>query len=309
MTQTILGAGGAIGKELAKALPQYTEKIRLVSRNPKKVNPTDELISADVMDKDALFNAIQGSSVVYITVGFPYSTKAWESHWPMFMKNTIAACRESSSRLVFFDNIYMYDPTRLGDMDESTPINPCNKKGQVRTTIANMLMDEVESGHIQALIARCADYYGPAIQHTSALTEMVISKLVEGKRPQWMRSLDYKHSMTYVPDAGKATALLGTTDDAFNQVWHLPTADNPPTGQGWIDMIAKELDVELKPQVISHFMLKSLGLFVPILKELAEMSYQYSTDYVFKSHKFEKRFKVNPTSYSDGIKETVLHGI
>ncbi|MCB0684622.1 MAG: hypothetical protein KDC32_27455, partial [Saprospiraceae bacterium] len=30
--QTILGAGGAIGIELAKALPQYTDRIRLVSR-------------------------------------------------------------------------------------------------------------------------------------------------------------------------------------------------------------------------------------------------------------------------------------
>jgi len=42
--QTILGAGGAIGTELAKALTKYTNKIRLVSRNPKKVNPGDELL-------------------------------------------------------------------------------------------------------------------------------------------------------------------------------------------------------------------------------------------------------------------------
>ena len=36
--QTILGSTGIIGKELAKALPQYTNKVRLVSRNPKKAN-------------------------------------------------------------------------------------------------------------------------------------------------------------------------------------------------------------------------------------------------------------------------------
>ncbi len=36
--QTILGAGGSIGIELAKALPKYTTDIRLVGRNPKKVN-------------------------------------------------------------------------------------------------------------------------------------------------------------------------------------------------------------------------------------------------------------------------------
>lgn len=41
--QTILGAGGAIGSELARELSQYTHKIRLVSRNPQQVNATDEL--------------------------------------------------------------------------------------------------------------------------------------------------------------------------------------------------------------------------------------------------------------------------
>ena len=41
--QTILGSGGAIGISLAKELMNYTNQIRLVSRNPKKVNETDEL--------------------------------------------------------------------------------------------------------------------------------------------------------------------------------------------------------------------------------------------------------------------------
>ena len=47
MKQTILGSGGAIGIELAKALTAYTTDIRLVSRNPKKVNPNDEVFPAD----------------------------------------------------------------------------------------------------------------------------------------------------------------------------------------------------------------------------------------------------------------------
>lgn len=40
MKQTVLGAGGAIGIELAKVLTPYTTNIRLVGRNPKKVNLT-----------------------------------------------------------------------------------------------------------------------------------------------------------------------------------------------------------------------------------------------------------------------------
>ena len=40
MKHTILGSTGTIGRELAKALTQYTGDIRLVSRNPKRVKST-----------------------------------------------------------------------------------------------------------------------------------------------------------------------------------------------------------------------------------------------------------------------------
>ena len=46
--QTILGANGTIGKVLARELKNYTNQIRLVSRNPVKVNETDELFPADL---------------------------------------------------------------------------------------------------------------------------------------------------------------------------------------------------------------------------------------------------------------------
>ena len=44
--QTILGANGTIGSALAKELRTYTDKIRLVGRNPKRINDTN-LINAN----------------------------------------------------------------------------------------------------------------------------------------------------------------------------------------------------------------------------------------------------------------------
>ena len=70
--QTILGSGGTIGKLLAKELTQYTNDIRLVSRNPKRVNETDTLYPADLSDPKQVDGAIAGSEVVYVVVGFEY---------------------------------------------------------------------------------------------------------------------------------------------------------------------------------------------------------------------------------------------
>ena len=59
--QTILGANGVIAQELSKHLPGYTDKIRQVSRHPNKVNPSDELMSADLLNFEQTEKAVAGS--------------------------------------------------------------------------------------------------------------------------------------------------------------------------------------------------------------------------------------------------------
>lgn len=303
--QTILGAGGAIGVELAKELKQYTDKIRLVGRKPKKVNDSDELMSADLLNPDEVNRAVKGSDIVYVTIGFPYSYKVWAASWPPFVKSVIAACKQHKAKLVFFDNIYMYDANYLDGMTEETPINPPSKKGSVRAGLVKQIMEEVEKGELTALIARAADFYGPGIKNTSMFTETVLKPLSEGKTANWMGKAKFKHSFTYTPDAGKATAILGNTETAYKQVWHLPTAGNPPTGKEWIEMAAKELGAKPTYREASKFMLKLIGLFVPVMREMPEMYYQYDRNYVFNSDKFEKAFKLKPTPYEKGLNEII----
>jgi nucleoside-diphosphate-sugar epimerase len=303
--QTILGAGGAIGLELARALKEYTDDIRLVSRNPEKVYQSDETVSADLLDPGELIKAVSGSSIVYVTIGFPYSYKTWKESWPRFTSNVLDACSETKCKLVFFDNIYMYDPAYLNGMTEDTPVNPTSKKGKVRAGIYEMIMDRVNEGKLEALIARSADFYGPGIKNTSVLTETVFNPLSRGKKANWMGSLKYKHSYTYTPDAGKATALLGNTDSAYGQVWHLPTAEDPFTGKEWIEAIAKEMGKQANIQVATKPVVRLMGLFSPIMRELTEMMYQYDRDYVFNSQKFDQHFSIKPTSYPEGIKNII----
>ncbi|MDQ2657519.1 MAG: NAD(P)H-binding protein [Bacteroidota bacterium] len=303
--QTIVGAGGAIGIELAKALKGYTDKIRLVSRHPEKINETDEIFAADVLNPAQLKNAIKGSEIVYVTVGFPYSYKIWREKWPQFIDNVLATCEAEGCKLVFFDNVYMYDKGGLNQMTEDSPINPPSKKGEVRAMIAKAIMEKAQAGKVKALIARSADFYGPSIKNTSVLTETVFKPLSKGKTANWFVNDKFKHSFTYVPDAGIATAMLGNTESAFGQIWHLPTAPNPLTGKEWIEAIAARMNTKPNYRVVSRFMLRAIGLFVPVMKESVEMLYQYDRDYIFDSSKFEKEFNFKPTSYEDGINEVI----
>jgi nucleoside-diphosphate-sugar epimerase len=302
--QTILGANGTIGSVLAKELKNYTNHIRLVSRNPQKVNETDELFPADLSDVRQVEKAIEGSEVVYLLVGFDYNIKVWKNKWPKLMRATIDACIKHKAKLVFFDNVYMYDINAIPHMTENSVINPPSKKGAVRKEIADMLLNEVKSGKLTALIARSADFYGPN-NDKSFLIEVVYKNMKKGKKPNWFIDANKKHSFTYTPDAAKATALLGNTIDAYNQVWQLPTDRNALTGKEMIALFAKEMNVENRISMLPMWFLKILGLFIPIMKEMPEMMYQYDRDYFFDSSKFDRRFNFKTTTYQEGVKLTI----
>lgn len=301
--QTILGSTGVIGTELAKSLTQYTDKIRLVSRNPKSVNSTDQLVIADLTNPEQVLNAVERSDVVYLTAGLQYKINIWQTQWPIIMKNVISACKTHKAKLVFFDNVYAYGLVK-GWMKEDTLVNPVSKKGEVRAQIAQMIMNEVERGSLDAMIARAADFYGPNTPLSFA-TVTVFQNLKRGKKAQWFIDANKKHSMTYTPDAGKATAILGNTSSAYNQIWHLPTDKNALTGKEFIELTAKAFGVEPRYTVLKKWMIQVVGTFIPVVKESIEMLYQNEHDYLFESTKFEKAFNFTPTSYRDGIAETV----
>lgn len=304
MKQTILGSGGAIGRPLAKELKNYTNQIRLVSRNPKKVNETDELFALDVTNRSQIDQAIKGSEIVYVTIGFEYNLKVWKETWPPFMQEVINSCKRHSARMVFFDNVYMYQKSAIPFITEDSPILAPSEKGKVRQKLHEMILNEVDKNNLNALIARSADFYGPD-DRTSVLMITAAANLMKGKKAQAFGNINKIHTYTYTPDAAKATAILGNTPDAYNQVWHVPTTKEKLTAMDWITLIANELGVAPRVQSVSKWMVQIIGLFMPIMREFPEMFYQYEQDYIFDSTKFEQRFGLTATPPKEGIKKSI----
>jgi nucleoside-diphosphate-sugar epimerase len=302
--QTILGSGGAIGTELAKVLPLYTTDIRLVSRNPKKINTTDTLFPADITKKEEVTKAIEGSEIVYLLVGFDYKTKVWQELWPPLMKNVIEACLQNKAKLVFFDNVYAISSDHIDHIVETSLVNPPSKKGIVRAEVEKMITDAVEKHSLNAIIARSADFFS-SMKEKSLLMNLVYDNLAKGKKAQWFCNAKMVHSIGYTPDLAKGTAMLGNAKDAYNQVWNLPTDPQKITGEQWIELFAKEMGKPNKYQVLPKWGVQGLGIFVPILREMVEMLYQYDRDYYFDSAKFNTRFTFTPTSNEMAVKRTV----
>jgi nucleoside-diphosphate-sugar epimerase len=305
MFHTILGAGGPVGKSLATALANLNKQVRLVSRQPLVTNNGQYWLKADLSVEQDVIDALEGTEVAYLTIGLPYSTKIWREYWPRVMKNVTTACLHHGVRLVFFDNIYAVSPNHLNPITESSPLQPCSKKGEIRAEVIRILMEAVEKKGLMGLIARSADFL-TLEENKGIIRPLLYDRMIKHQRAQWICNAHVIHNFSYLPDLGKGTALLGTTPDVMQQVWNLPTDPTPMTGVDWIRMMAEEMPTSEKYTTISAGMIKFLGVFIPSMRELVEMLYQYDRDYFFDSSKFNRYFNYIPASPREAIQEMLI---
>ena len=299
--QTILGATGQIAVELARELARnYTSELRLVSRNPHKVNETDEVVAANLLDAQQTAAAVKGSDVVYFTAGLPPDTAMWEAQFPTMLRNALDASRASAAKFVYFDNTYMYpQDNRL--LKEDAPFEPNGRKGKVRAEMAAMVLEEMAKGEIPVLIGRAPEFYGPG-KTQSFTNALVIDRFKHGKKPRVPIRDDTLRTLIWTPDASRALAALGNTPDAYGQTWHLPCDDERLTYKQFVRLAADVFGQTPKYSVIGSLAMKLAGLFKKEVREISELLPRYRQDNLFDSSKFKQRFPdFSVTTYREGL--------
>lgn len=300
--QTVLGSNGQIGHELAKELYEhYTTDIRLVGRNPKKIHESDQLVKADLLKLDDAMKAVSGSEIVNFTVGLPMDSQMWEEQFLIITENVIKACQQNNSKLVFFDNTYMYEKNAIPQIETSS-FAPKGRKSIVRAKIAERIQEEMTSGRLEAVICRAPEFYGPG--NTQSITNTMIFKPIKAdkklKVPISDRTL---RTLIWTPDASRAMALIGNTKEAYNQTWHLPCAEQK-TYKELIKLTESILDKKLRYSVIKMWQFKLGSYFNQNLKELEELLPRYQVDNIFVSDKFKTYFPdFKITTFEEGIQQ------
>jgi len=300
--QTILGSSGQIGQELAKELyKNYTHDIRLVSRNPRKVNPEDQLHPANLLNFEETNQAVAGSEIVYFTAGLPMNSDMWTAQFPIMIDNVIRACQINHSKLVFFDNTYMYAKNAT-PQTENSPFQPDGQKATARAKMAQTVIDAMQAGQIETVICRAPEFYGPA--KTNSITNtLLFNKIKAGQKARIPVSDQFLRTLIWTPDASRAMALIGNTPDAYGQTWHLPCADSI-TYKGLVELIQEITYQPISYSIIKMWQFKLASFFNQNSRELQELLPRYQADNIFVSDKFKTRFpEFKITSFEEGIRE------
>lgn len=302
----VLGATGGLGSAVVIELAKKGRRVVAVTRNYQKAKKIFdgfdvEIRTADMMDKEQTLEAVKGAEVVYHCVNVPYTK--WLKEFPIINNNILSAVKTTEANLVYADNLYMYGKMQGDKISEAHPLSAKGKKGELRKRLAEQILNAHNKGEIKAVIARFGDFYGPNV--VNGFTKPLLENPVKDKPATWLLDLDKKHSMMYIRDAAEGIVTVANNPNSYGQIWHIEGAE-PVTGREFISMIFQELNQEPEMKVLSENSIKFLGLFVPIVKELKELAYEWKYPFIIDGTKYASTFNTTEhTAHRVAIKETL----
>jgi hypothetical protein len=129
--------------------------------------------------------------------------------------------------------------------------------------------------------------------------------VLAGKNGRVVIRPDAVHTYHYIPDVAAGLMALGTAgDDVEGRPWMLPCA---PAGtlRELIGRFAAHLARPIRLTTMPPIALRAMGLAVPILRELAEMSYQWEEPFIVDDRRFRERFPLRPADPDEAARVTV----
>jgi nucleoside-diphosphate-sugar epimerase len=115
---------------------------------------------------------------------------------------------------------------------------------------------------------------------------------------------DMPHTYHYIPDVAAALAALGSApDDAYGRAWMLPCAPAGST-RGLVARVVGSMGREVRIARAPRWTVKAIGAFVPIVREIGEMLYQWEEPFVVDDRRFRERFGLAPTDPDEAAGET-----
>ncbi len=300
---TVFGAG-QVGVRLARLLAAEGKAVRLVRRaRPGPAIPGVVWLQGDVLDSDFADAAADGARVVYNTTN-PRQYHRWDRLLRPLYRAVWNAAARAGARLVQLDNLYAYGRPPACPFDEDTPVAPLNSMGRLRAELAEELLDEHARGRLRATIARASDFFGPELPRTAVFRPGVLRVLVRGGRIHLLCNPDTPHGYSYVPDVVRGLAVLGRHDEADGRAWHLPVAARVTT-RALLERFAARAGTRVTVRRVPRRLLRLAGSFVPVLRAVVAMDYQWEIPYVPDDGRIRRAFGVEPTDLDAAIDATL----
>jgi nucleoside-diphosphate-sugar epimerase len=276
--------------------------VRAVSRHrPAVLADGVDWQAADVANPAVAAEAAKGASVIYQCLNVPYTR--WPQDFPPLQRAVVTAAEQTNALLVTLENLYGYGPTGGKPMTEDLPLAATTVKGRARAAMTQELQAAASAGKVQIAIGRASDFFGAGVTG-SMLGDRVFANALAGRPVDFIGNPGLVHTYSYVPDIAAGLATLGTDGRAVGQVWHLPGPQTVTT-RAILDLLAGVVGHPVKIRTTPKLVLRALGLVNPLIRELAEMEYEFEEPFVLDTSKYAATFGPAGTPLIAALTDTV----
>jgi len=282
MTQKalVLGASGSFGGAVALELLSRGWQVSALARDPARLarlGPAAAALVAsegDAQDGDAVHSAAIGVDLIVHGINYPYPQ--WIPHMQTVTDNVIEAARANGSRILFPGNVYNFGAQTGRPLTETAAVLPSTRKGQLRVKLEQALHNATIDGKAKVLIVRAGDYFGPTVRN--GYVDRLFGNARRGKPMQVLGRLDVAHQWAYVPDLARLSVdLLELRSLKPFEVVHFK-GDVVNVQREFLQLIANAAgNPALRSRRLPWWLLRALGLFDPLMREVYEMRYLFDS--------------------------------
>jgi nucleoside-diphosphate-sugar epimerase len=303
----LLGATGAIGESIAAELRKRGERYRAVGRDRASL---DRAFGSDPLAEIAVWNpddaasvkaALHGADAAVYLVGVPYNH--FELH-PVLMRQTLdAAIAEGLQQMLLVGTVYPYGRAQATSAREDHPREPHTFKGKMRKQQEDLLIEADAAGKIRGTVLRLPDFYGPRVKNS--FLDSLFTAAATGGTANLIAPIDRPHQFIYVPDAGATVLDLLRHPEAHGRWWHL-AGDGTASIQQIVAMVSEIVAHPVKTRVVGTTMLRLIGLFQPVMRELVEMNYLLTDPFIMDDSALRTLLgDVKKTPLREGLKQSL----
>lgn len=301
----ILGAAGAIGRAAADEFERRGHPLIVIGRDEAKLGRSfsgrAEIRAVDLADSAQTAAALRGASRAVYAVGIPYPQ--FELH-PVLMRSTLEAARQAGvARMAVVSSVYSYGHPRSARVSEDHPRQPETRKGRCRQQQEDAALEADGRGGLRTTVLHLPDFYGPYAD--LSLARIILQWGQDGKPANWLGHLDAPHEFVFVPDTGTVIAGLLDAEASFGHRWNF-AGPGAITGREFISLVYGELSRPVRLRPATQWLVRLLGLFDPMMRELVELHYLGVTPVLLDDARLLAHLgSLHKTPYAEGVKRMV----
>jgi nucleoside-diphosphate-sugar epimerase len=263
----VLGAAGRLGYAASEAFRDASWTVKGLVR-PGRAGAVPRKVEAiEAVTRDEAIAAAQGCDVV-LNAFNPVITE-WQRNALSLAYAAIAAAESNGATLMFPGNVWNYGRDMPPVLDESTPMHPTTRKGQMRFEIEQRIKEACDRG-MRAIILRGGDFFGAG---KGSWLDLVIVKEIGRNRLTYPGPLDVLHSWAFLDDFTATLVRLANLRSDFAPLEAFGFPGHAMTGTELIATIESVTGSKFNIRPMSWWLIRTVGQLLALGRELSELEY------------------------------------